>query len=162
MAKAYPNMSEWLDHNLLPEKADKFWAAAHSCLAQASEIGNGEDIYTYFKNGRVSFREPVPMSILAYSGQMGIRGTPTAPLFVYKAVNDEYHRDWVGTHTSEALAGSASALNWLRERLEGDEEVDGGCRTEQVVLTDLDPATILVLGGEIFAFLQAILGGMLG
>lgn len=182
-AKAFSNLSDWLDQNLLPEKADKFWAAAHGCLSQASDIGSGEDMYTYFKDGEASFHDAVPQSIFYYSGLMGIRDTPTAPLFVYKAVADEisvvedtddlvekycaqgarieYHRDWVGTHFSEAIAGSASALNWVSERLDG-EEVDDGCRTKQVVLTELDPATIITLGGEIFAFLQSILGGMLG
>ncbi|KAL5354934.1 secretory lipase-domain-containing protein [Aspergillus floccosus] len=182
-AKAYPNLTTWLDQSLLPEKADKFWAAANSCLSGARDAGGNEDMYAYFKNGKDSFYDTVPQSIFHYSGQMGIRDTPTAPLFVYKAVGDEvspvedtdmlvkkycaqgarieYHRDWVGEHVSEAIAGSASAMNWVSERLNG-EDVDEGCRTKQVVLTELDPATILTLGEEIFAFLQSILGGMLG
>ncbi|GAB1216545.1 hypothetical protein ATERTT37_005761 [Aspergillus terreus] len=182
-AKAYPNLTTWLDQNLLPEKADKFWAAANSCLSGAGDVGGNEDMYTYFKNGKESFYDPVPQSMFHYSGQMGIRDTPTVPLFVYKAVGDEvspvedtdmlvdkycsqgarieYHRDWVGEHVSEAIAGSASAMNWVSERLNG-EDVDEGCRTKQVVLSELDPATVLTLGEEIFAFLQSILGGMLG
>ncbi|PLN85794.1 LIP-domain-containing protein [Aspergillus taichungensis] len=181
-AKAYSNFSDWLETNLVPEKANKFWDAANSCLAGARDKGGGEDMYKYVRNGKASFLEPVPQSIFKWSGQMGIRGTPTVPLFVYKAVGDEvspiedtdalvkqycangarieYHRDWVGKHMSEAIAGSASALNWLNERMNG-EEVDEKCSTKQVVLSELDPATIVTLGEELFAFLQSILGGIL-
>ncbi|KAF9889374.1 hypothetical protein FE257_007484 [Aspergillus nanangensis] len=182
-AKAFQNLSDWLDQNLLPEKADKFWAAANGCLSEAKEVGSDEDMYSYFAKGEASFYDPEPQSIFKWSGQMGIRDTPTMPLFVYKAVADEispvedtdtlvkqycaqgarieYHRDWVGVHLTEAIAGSASAMHWISERLNGD-AVDDGCRTKQVVLTELDPATILTLGEEVFAFLQTILGGMLG
>ncbi|KAL4895275.1 secretory lipase-domain-containing protein [Aspergillus ambiguus] len=182
-AKAYPNLTSWLEENLLHEKAGKFWAAANSCLSGAREIGGNENIYTYFRHAEASFLDPIPQSIFHYSGQMGIRNTPTAPLFIYKAVGDEvspvddtdalvnkycaqgarieYQRDWVGEHVSEAITGSASAMNWMSDRLNG-KSVEEGCQTKQVMLTELDPTTVITLGEEIFAFLQSILGGMLG
>ncbi|KAF9893474.1 hypothetical protein FE257_010786 [Aspergillus nanangensis] len=80
-------------------------------------------------------------SVFHWSGVMDLHGTPIAPLFVYKAVGDElslvadtddlvskycaqganieYIRDWVGGHVSKGVTGPSSAMNWLRERLEG-------------------------------------------
>ncbi|KAJ5625316.1 hypothetical protein N7510_001625 [Penicillium lagena] len=181
-AKAYPNLTEWLDVNLVPSKSAFFYEVASDCLSAASSAASGQDLYTYFKDGEASFYQDVPQSIFKWSGQMGVHGTPTAPMFFYKAVGDEispvadtdalvkkycaegatieYHRDLVGDHESEAISGSASALEWLAERLDG-QEVSSGCSTEDVVLSSLDLGTVVVLGEELFTILETVLGGML-
>lgn len=113
---------------------------------------------------------------------MGLHGTPTAPMFVYKAIGDEispvkdtddlvkkycgagarieYHRDLVGNHETEAISGSVSALEWISDRLKG-RAVKSGCSTKNVLLSSLSAGTVTLLGKELFALLQASLRGML-
>lgn len=113
---------------------------------------------------------------------MGLHGTPTAPMFVYKAIGDEvspvedtdglvkkycvsgahieYHRDLVGNHETEAISGSASALEWISDRLTG-KAVSSGCSTKNVLLSSLNAETVALLGEELSTLLQEVLGGML-
>jgi len=87
---------------------------------------------------------------------------PTAPLFVYHAVNDElipiagadatvsgycadgdsvtYTRDLLSEHATLALIGAPAALNWLTQRLTGG-AVPQGCTTTTV------PSMLLTVGG---------------
>ncbi|KAJ5081149.1 hypothetical protein N7456_013387 [Penicillium angulare] len=181
-SRAFPNLTDWLNENLIPSKSDEFYSIARGCLSQASSNGKNQDLYSYAKDGEASFSGGVPESIFTWSGQLGLHGTPTAPLFVYKAVGDEispvadtdtivkkycgegarieYHRDLVGNHESEALSGSASALAWLADRLNG-EDVSSGCSTEDVLLSSLSVETIALLGEELFSVIESALGGML-
>lgn len=181
-SRAFSNLTDWLDENIIASKSDEFYSIASGCLSQASSSGKNQDIYSYFKNGEESFYDDVPESIFTWSGQLGLHGTPTAPLFVYKAVGDEispvadtdavikkycaegatieYHRDLIGNHETEAISGSASALAWLADRLNG-ESVDSGCSTENVLLSSLSLGTLVVLGEELFSTLESALGGML-
>ena len=181
-SKAFPNLTDWLSANLISSKSAEFYSIASGCLSQASSQGSGKNLYTYFKNGESSFYDAVPRSIFEWSGEMGVHGTPTAPLFVYKATGDEisavedtdalvkkycaagarieYHRDLVGNHETEAISGSASALAWISDRLNG-EGVSSGCSTENVLLSSLSSATVALLGEELFTILETALGGML-
>ncbi|WP_405133584.1 lipase family protein [Nocardia sp. NBC_01388] len=78
---------------------------------------------------------------------------PTAPLFLYNAVNDEivhiaptdravaqwcasgahitYTRDQLSEHASLALSATAAALSWIDDRLAGQGAPDG-CSTTTV------------------------------
>jgi len=67
--------------------SDKYYTIARNCLSNANS--EGKNFYSYFKDGEESFREEVPQSIFQWSGQMGVHGTPAAPLFVHKATSDE-------------------------------------------------------------------------
>ncbi|CAI7604197.1 unnamed protein product [Penicillium pancosmium] len=178
MAKAYPNLTRWMEQELVPLKSEEFFAIAGGCNSD----GTSQDLYRFFKNGEASFKKEIPQAVFKWSGQMGIHGTPTAPLFIYKATGDEispvadteflvkqycsrgvdveYHRDLVGNHETEAITGSASALEWLHDRLDGNAVV-GGCHTEDVVLTYLHVRTAALLGEVIFSILQSTVGGML-
>lgn len=89
--------------------------------------------------------------------------TPTTPLFVYHAVNDElipvagadaivrkycaaggsvtYTRDLLSEHGVLAVAGAPSALSWLNDRLTG-RPVPQGCRTNTVLSMALSPTAL--------------------
>lgn len=181
-SKAFPNMTTWLEENLLPETKEEYYSIANGCLAQASAAGVGKDLYSYFNGGQAAFEMEVPRSIFRWSGQLGVHGVPAAPLFIYKAVGDEispvadtddlvaeycaagarveYHRDLVGDHETEAISGSASALEWLNARLDGV-EVDDGCKIEDVALTSLSLGSVAFFGEDLYSILESVLGGML-
>ena len=102
--------------------------------------------------------------------------TPTAPLFVYHAVNDElipiagvdatvrnycahggsvtYTRDMASEHASLALTGAPAALSWLTQRLSGD-AVPRGCTTTTV------PTMLIEPGPALPSFLLGDLAGLL-
>ncbi|PLB44986.1 putative lipase 2 precursor [Aspergillus steynii IBT 23096] len=186
LSKAYPNLTEWLDANLIPEKKDEFYHIASACsVPETAARAGGQDIFSYFVNGEDSISEDVPASVLESAALMGVHGTPTMPLFVYKAVKDEisagedtdelidkycddgatieYQRDLVGGHLTEAITGSASAFNWIAERLDGKTvDHEGLCIKRDVLLTELDKGTIAFFGKEVFTLLKVTLGGMLG
>ncbi|KAJ5157684.1 uncharacterized protein N7482_008784 [Penicillium canariense] len=181
-AKAYPNFTEWLNANLISSKSAQFYSIASGCLSQTSSDGEYQDLFSYFEGGEAPFYDAVPQTVFRWSGRMGLHGTPTAPLFIYKATGDEislvadtddlvtkycaegatieYHRDLIGNHESEAVSGSSSALSWLSDRLDG-EDVSGGCSTKDVVLSSLSAETVALLGEELFTILQTALGGLL-
>ncbi|KAJ5355205.1 uncharacterized protein N7496_012417 [Penicillium cataractarum] len=181
-SKAFPNLTDWLNANLISSKSAQFYSIASGCFSQATSMGSGQDFYTYFKNGELSFYDAVPQSVFQWSGQMGLHGTPIAPMFVYKATGDEispvedtdalvkkycaagarieYHRDLVGNHETEAISGSASALEWISDRLSG-KPVSDDCNTQNVLLSSLSVESVALLGEELFTILQTALGGML-
>ncbi|KAK4498433.1 hypothetical protein PRZ48_011091 [Zasmidium cellare] len=183
LSKAYPELANFLDSNLVPAKKDQFYTIANGCLSQASSQGAFQDLYSYFRTGKASISQPVPQSVLAKTGIMGTHGVPSMPLFVYKAVGDEvspsvdtdnlvkalcskgasieYHKDVVGEHITEAVTGSANALAWISDRLDG-KAASEGCSTEVVALTAVDLESVEQLGGELVALLQDLLGGKLG
>ncbi|KAL3456266.1 putative lipase 2 precursor [Aspergillus heterothallicus] len=182
-AKAFPNMTEWLDGSLIKSKSDKFYAIANGTYPQAAAAGKDQDIYSYFKGGEAAFNDEVPQSVLKWSGQLGLHGTPNTPLFLYKGVEDEtspvtdtddiiagycaggarieYHRDLIGTHASEGVSGSANALLWLSDRLDGKDVSSSGCSTEVVALLSVNVEALPLLGGELFGILESALAGLL-
>ncbi|KAK1142378.1 hypothetical protein N8T08_007930 [Aspergillus melleus] len=186
LGKAYPNLTEWLGENLRPGKREEFYHIARACtVKETAERAGSQDIFSFFEGGEDAMAEDVPASVLRWAGTMGLRGTPRMPVLVYKAVKDEisagedtdelierycedgatieYHRDLVGGHITEAITGSASALNWISERLDGKRvRHEGSCVKRNVVLTDLDRGTIAYFGKAVFSLLKTVLGGMLG
>lgn len=184
LSRAHRNFTEWLDTNLVPSKKAQFQQIASRCMIGENSQGDFQDIYSYFINGASSFDDPVPQSVLQLDGQLGVVGTPTMPLFIYKAVADEvsrvedtdqlvqqycnagatieYQKDLVGEHLSEAFSGSPDALEWIGDRLHGKPVPNQGtCVTKYVTLAHVDPATIPILGLELYSFIESILGGML-
>ncbi|KAL1617911.1 hypothetical protein SLS56_010751 [Neofusicoccum ribis] len=186
LAKAYPNLTQYLDEYLLPEKAAEFYEIGSHCLVGDIIEGANKDLYSYFVNGDQSLSEPVPTSVLNIAGQMGVYGTPQMPLYIYHANGDEispatetdqyvaefcdkggvtieYYKNLFGEHATEEILGSANALGWVADRLEG-KPVDsiGSCTTENVFISQLEPDTIPLIGLELLAVLQTLLGGMLG
>ncbi|CEJ57649.1 hypothetical protein PMG11_06335 [Penicillium brasilianum] len=181
-SKAFPNLTDWLDATLIPSKSAEFYSIASGCLSQAAAMGSDQDFYTYFKGGEESFYEDVPRSIFEWSGQMGLHGTPIAPMFVYKSTGDEvspvedtdalvkkycaagarieYNRDLIGNHETEAITGSASALQWISDRLSG-KPVSDKCSTRNVLLSSLSDGALALLGEELFAILRTALDELL-
>ncbi|KAE8354342.1 secretory lipase-domain-containing protein [Aspergillus coremiiformis] len=185
LSKAYPNVSEWLDRALLPEKKAEFDALASSCLVGELTQGFLKDIYSFFVKGEASFEEDAPQTVMRLAGQMGIHGTPKMPMYIYKPVNDEispgadtdelvdtycqggatveYTRDLIGGHGSLWLTGSANAMGWIADRLNGKPvSHPGSCTKQDVLLSALNPDMITYFGEELWTFLKWTLGGILG
>ncbi|KAG9858088.1 secretory lipase, partial [Aureobasidium melanogenum] len=181
LSRAYPEFNATLRSNLVPSKAAEFFTIGDSSLANAASLGGFKNLFSYFTSGRAFLDDPIVQSVLSKSGFMGAHGIPQAPLFIYKAAADEispaadttklvnkfcatndvsieYHIDLIGEHVTEAITGSASALAWILDRLDGKPaSKPGQCTTEYVLLSSASLQTSLVLDDVLVAALKALL-----
>lgn len=185
ISRAHTNFTHWIDENLIPSKAAEFRDIARGCNIGESSKGGFKDFFSYFKRGRSSFYDAIPQSVLNWDGQLGVFGTPTMPLFIYKAIGDEvspvqdsnqlvekwcglgaqieYQKNLVGEHLSEDFTGSANGLEWISHRLAGRPVPNQGkCVTKTVAITGIDPGTIPILGEDVYSWLESVVGGSLG
>ncbi|KAF2761188.1 LIP-domain-containing protein [Pseudovirgaria hyperparasitica] len=182
--KAFPNLTEYANQHLIAEKKEEFFKIANGCLQQTASAGGNKDLFTYFDGGKELSKDPVPSSVLGSAGLMGVHGTPTMPMYVYKAAADEispvadtdklvdtlcgkgaiieYRKNIIGEHISEAITGSASALNWISDRLNGKPVTLKKCVMIPVAITVPDFGTGIAIGKELIAAIKVLLGGNLG
>lgn len=86
-AAAYPNMSRYLNENLLPSKADTFRTPLRMCDPTAAF--KGKTLKSFFKNPGSCRTAPVPLSLITYASALGVHGVPKAPVYINNAVGDE-------------------------------------------------------------------------
>ncbi|PSR84065.1 lipase 1 [Coniella lustricola] len=134
-----------------------FLAAENYTLSQAESAYELQDIFLYFKSGESTLTGPQVSSVVDQDGVMGLHGTPTMPVFAYKAIQDQispvedtdaliakycaaganilYERNTVGTHGQEEVYGDPAATAWLDAVLTGtyaDSYSTSGCTTLNV------------------------------
>ena len=186
ISKAYPEFREWLMDSLIGDKRSQFFAAANSCIFGEALTGAIHDIFSFFLQGRTAFLDDVPRSTLDTVGQMGTVGKPTMPMYVYKGFLDEispvtdtdqlvdsycnngepssieYHRILAAEHVSAAVLGSADALDWLTDRLDGKPlDSPESCHRRTTLAMDIKPKAIKYFGTEAYATLVSLFGGTL-
>ncbi|KAI1805629.1 LIP-domain-containing protein [Daldinia bambusicola] len=145
----HPEVDAHLRSRLKPDDAGPQSAAAFlkgrdmdSMLAFPAYAG--QDVYGFFVGGKADIEDAEIMRrIRKVEWTLGFHGTPEIPLFVYKAVGDEftpiadtdehvaqfkrfggpilYERNTVGNHMSEILNGQDRALEWLSGVLSGSQ-----------------------------------------
>nr|POE73081.1 lipase a [Quercus suber] len=137
----YPDLEEYVVTHLKPERRSEFFAVKHMDIAHALTRYAGQDMFSYFANGRKDIESPAVQSVLSQQGIMGYHGVPTMPLFIYKAVHDEitpiedtdrqidrycgvganilYERNALNGHSAEENNGDSHAFAWLATVLEG-------------------------------------------
>ena len=94
MAHDYANLSKWLNDNLVPEHAAKFWAAETQCF-DSNAVYSYKDLNPWFKRGWSSLKDDVPASVREWSGTMGKRATPKTPWYLFEVENaDKLVQKW--------------------------------------------------------------------
>jgi hypothetical protein len=83
LAKDYPNMTEWLDQNLRPEKAKEFRKAYTQCYDSNWDAYPNRSIGIYLKDGYDSLFSPIPSSILKSAATLGNNGVPKVPMYIF-------------------------------------------------------------------------------
>ncbi len=164
----YPDAREFLVSRLRtegPYNATGFLAALHMTVAEEFVVYAGQDINDYFIDGRDTLRAPALARVLGNNGQQGFHGIPQMPLFVYKAIADEfstvrdtdalvdrycrvgvnilYQRNTIGGHVDEIFNGASRAFDWLSQILEGgaaEQQPAVGCVVENVSVNVTTPA----------------------
>ncbi|KAI0122229.1 LIP-domain-containing protein [Daldinia grandis] len=135
----YPEVDTYLRSRLKtdgPQNAAAFLKGREMDSMQAFQAYAGQDIWEFFIGGEADFEESEALRrIKKVEWILGFHGAPEIPLFVYKAIGDEftpisdtddhianykrynvsilYERNTVGGHISEILNGQGRAMEWL-------------------------------------------------
>lgn len=131
----YPEAAAYLESRLLPATKDEFLSVRRINVADAVKIFAGRDIYQFFKGGASDLYAPVLVALYDAQTRLGHKGLPRMPMFMYKAIGDQYcpvdqtdatvkrwcgggadityERNKVGEHVSEIENGKPRALEWL-------------------------------------------------
>lgn len=153
LSKQYTNFSHYLDTHLIKSKASEFRFGERKCFTPVLDKFANQNISHYFVDGENFLYDPVPVSVLENSGILGRHGTPTMPLYIYKAVHDEispiadtdalvkqycaeglavqYVRDHKGDHEQEFVRGALGAFDFLKHVMNGN-MVYPGCNITNV------------------------------
>lgn len=158
----YPDARDFLVSSLYtegPYNATGFLAALQMGVSDDFVVYAGQDINKYFVQGRDFLRSPEISRIFGNNAFQGYHGIPQMPVFLYKAIGDEfsnvndtdalvgkfcevganilYQRNTVGGHIDEISNGAPRALDWLIEVIEGATEPKQpavGCVVENVTV----------------------------
>jgi hypothetical protein len=150
-----------------PYNATTFLSAQDQSFAQAFVTFANQTISDYFVHGNADIHAPMMNALYESQGVMGKHGLPRMPLFVYKAIADEfspvaqtdalvaeycdlganilYERNKIGEHVSEYQNGHSRSLEWLSSVFNGTHgEIYGGhgCRVLNVSVVDPTGASV--------------------
>lgn len=131
----YPEADAYVRSRLRPETASDFLQIKKLVLANATAFFAGQDMYSYFIGGASDLKAPILQRVFNRETRLGYHGVPAIPMFVYKAIGDQYcpivqtdalikkycevgadityERNTIGTHVSEINNGKGRALSWL-------------------------------------------------
>ncbi|KJZ73855.1 hypothetical protein HIM_06748 [Hirsutella minnesotensis 3608] len=162
VAHAYPDAREILMEQIKPESLKALRQVEKQCVVPTVIQFLGKDVFTNFKNGSRILEIPRFKELLD-SLSMGQIATPKTPMFIYQAINDEllnsddvqtlvkqycgkgasiqYLKASYGGHIINALAGAATATQWLKDRLDG-KPAQEKCSERTVVSPALDKAAV--------------------
>ena len=160
VTKQYPDAYQYLVSNLKssgPYNATGFLAVQNMSYFEAAlTFMNQSILQDYFVDGNSILEHYVLQRVFYRDGLMGYHGVPQMPMFVYKAVHDEYshvgdtdslvarycaaganimyQRNMAGNHLDEETNGDSAAMDWLRAALNGSLAMSEGCTTQNVTV----------------------------
>lgn len=136
-----------------PYNKTTFLSCLDLTVPEIFAIFANQTIWNYFRDGRDIVYNPLLSHLLRTESILGAHGIPQAPLFIYKAIQDEtnsikgtgefvqqycryganiwYQRNTEGAHLSEAVNGKPRAKQFLQDVLDGVYDHEG-CTVEDV------------------------------
>ncbi|CZT25466.1 related to lipase 1 [Ramularia collo-cygni] len=182
LGNAYPDFGAFVQQSLKPEKADAFNQAGRQCFYADVKTYAGQDVFTYFKQGKTIFQDPIVQRTIKEGATMGLTGTPTMPIFVYKSVRDEispiadtdklvqqfcnagvsidYVREELGEHFTQAATSVGDIINFLIARFNGVPQ--SGCTTRTTFNDLLNSGNVATFGPALLQVLLNAVGVPLG
>ncbi|KAF4452560.1 hypothetical protein F53441_4579 [Fusarium austroafricanum] len=137
----YPEERAYLESLLIPEMKEDFLAAVHRETRETVKKYAGKDIYSFFKYGDEGLRAPILQDLYDKQAKLGCKEVPVMPIFLYKAIQDQfcpidltdatverlyergaeitYERNTVGSHVSEIDNGKPRAIRFLKSIFDG-------------------------------------------
>jgi hypothetical protein len=182
MARAFPDFEAALNKQLIPATAAQFYQGGVNCFYGDVVLFALQNMSKYFYDGDNIITEPTIAKYFRSNAQMGLHGTPSMPLFVYKAVLDEispiadtdalvdqfcnagvsitYVRDAAGEHFTQAATSFPDVINFLRDRFEG--VPISGCSRRNEFLDLLDAGALPKFENIVVSELLNVLGTPVG
>jgi hypothetical protein len=139
-----PKVSDYINSRLKQNgqyNAEAFYSVTNFTLDETLFIFAFQDVFNYFIGGFADLENPIFHNLTDKQGRMGYHGTPTVPMYIYKAIYDEvsyisdtddlvdkycaagvnilYERNTIGNHVTEQYTGDPRAFSFLAEVLGG-------------------------------------------
>lgn len=174
----YQNLSEWISDNVKPSMRSELYEADNLCIAAADLMYAFQNLSNYFNADL--FTAEVPSTVFSGTGVMGMRSTPTIPMYIYEAAHDDvspiyetdallskycahgasitYERNDMPlvVHVVESIVGLPGAIQWLIDRHNGL-PVQTGCTNTTMSTNTIEADSEGLLGTVIFELLGALL-----
>lgn len=152
----YPQARAYVLSRLRPETAGEFTQVLNMTLEETLGFFSMRDMYGYFVGGKADLHVPELTRVYARE-KLGGHGTPAVPMYLYKAIHDEYcpieqtdelvrrycaagveilfERNTVGGHVSEIENGKPRAMQWLWSVFDGSyRSPHCGCKIRDVTV----------------------------
>ncbi|MFC9994217.1 lipase family protein [Nocardia sp. NPDC127526] len=179
VAREYPEVNQFIDRYMNPLGKAARVVHEGQCVALQFAAFPFVNIKGLFDYPGDPMRAPEMQPVLDEL-TLGKRGTPPSPVYIYESPFDEvmpinavnnlydtyckdpearvfYTRDLLSEHGIAAVSGTASAVLWLNDRLNGV-SVPAGCNNRDVITSLLDPGAIGAFVNTIGQTLASALG----
>ncbi|MFE6857896.1 lipase family protein [Nocardia sp. NPDC057668] len=179
VAREYPQVNQFIDRYMNPLGKGLRLMHENQCVALQFAGFPFVNIKGLFDYPGDPMRSPEMQPVLDELS-LGHRGTPRTPVYIYQAPLDEampinavnnlydtycrdpearvaYTRDLLSEHGIAAVSGTASAVLWLDQRLNGV-ELPAGCSNRDVLTSFADPGAIAAFVDVIGQTLASALG----
>nr|CAI51321.1 extracellular lipase [Blastobotrys adeninivorans] len=181
LSSQYPELEDYINDQLLPDKRDDFEKAGKQCLSVDVLTYAFQDWFSYTKAGdRVLYNETIQKVL--DENAMG-KQKPQIPLLFYHGVHDEvmpiadvdklyyeycsngvtveYYREEGSEHVLEMITGFPKAYNYVKNLLDGG-SVSSGCQRHDVFSNAFDEDALPTYSAEIWGILKGLLGAPVG
>ncbi|CAG7564339.1 unnamed protein product [Fusarium equiseti] len=118
----YPEARKYLESRLVPATRAEFMSVLDLELTQAVAHFSGHDIYPYFENGLQDLKVPQLQELFDKQAKLGHRGIPTMPMFVYKAIKDQFCPIAWTDATVQKLCDAGAEITFDRNEIENGKQ----------------------------------------
>lgn len=183
LANAYPEIAEIVDKHLEPRYQAKFEKVKSQCLVANIADFLYQDVVGMFDDFD-KLLETTNLTEIIDHNDLGGRGVPDVPVFVYKGLFDDvtpikdtdklvdyycdngasslyYYRDLTANHGGMAVSGAGRSLDFLHSLFDGDKQISG-CKRQNIASGYLDLKGSRHLPGYILTLLLDLLGKKVG
>lgn len=148
----YPELNDYVNSHVFPNKLDEFRNPTKECLLPVLLNFAGQSWDDYFVDGDNTLNDPVVKNVTSQNSMITSSLVPTSPLFFYNSIGDEiitatqadklysrlcaagvsiqYNQDLIGEHITQQALGAGDALVWLEDRLNGKAAPSGYKKNE--------------------------------
>ncbi|KAF5575994.1 lipase 1 [Fusarium pseudocircinatum] len=110
----YPEERAYQESRLIPETKDDFMAAVNTEVTQNVAKYSGQGIYTFFNGGGADLRAPILQDLYDKQARLGYRDTPMMPMFLYKAIQDQFCTIELTDATVDRLCAKGAEITFER------------------------------------------------
>lgn len=123
----YLEARAYLESRLVEGTKDEFMSVLHIDITQALKHFAGKDIYSFFENGVADLKTSPMEELYDSQAKLGYRGVPMMPMFVYKAIGDQFCPIKLTDATIERLCSAGGEITYERNTVGGHvSEIENG------------------------------------